>query len=281
MTHPLRVAAIGAATIATLLLTACAAPTTEGEGATGEDQTTFTIASGADNPLEGGVLTFIKDEVAADYGITIETRELADSRVLSEALNAGEIDGHVAVHAPFLDLLLSGEPTWDLAVASPIYSSLVSLASTKHASLDELPQGAVIAIPDDPVNGPVALSVLQDEGIIGFDASLDPVSYTVDDIVDNPKSVTFLPAGAAQLARSVEDVDLAFLPTSFMRASGYGEEVELLTRPIPEDYAIALVVRGSDVDSAAYAKLIEAFQDPRVADFVDEEYGDIAIGVRF
>lgn len=281
MTHPLRIAAVAAAATAALLLSSCAGAPTETETEDGAAQTTFTLASGADNPLEGGVLTFIKDEVAADYGITIDTLELADSRVLSEALNAGEIDGHVAVHAPFLDLLLSGEPSWDLAVATPIYSSLVSLASSKHESIADLPEAAVIAIPDDPVNGPVALSVLQDEGVISFDDSVDPVTYSVDQIAENPKSVTFLPAGAGALARSVEDVDLAFLPTSFLRASGYDESVELLTRPIPEDYAIALVVRGTDVDTEAYAKLIEAFQDPRVADFVDENYGDIAIGVRF
>src|SRR5690606_8968545 len=106
------------------------------------------------------------------------------------------------------------------------------------------------------------------------DPDADPASYSVNDIVTNDKELEWIPAGAAALSRSVEDTDLAFLPTSFLRASGYGEEVEVQTEPFPADYAIQLVIRGEDAGSEAYDKLVEAFQDPRVAEFVDEEYGD-------
>lgn len=281
MKLPRLAAIVAAAAAATLTLSACAAgsdpdPTSDAVAET----TTFRIASGVDNPLEGGVVGFVRDEVAADYGITIETLELQDSRVLTEALANGEIDGHVAIHAPFLDIMLASESSWDLVAAVPLYTSLVSLASTRHSSIDDLPDRALIAIPDDPVNGAAALNVLQAEGILTLDDSVAPSAYTVEDIVDNPKSVQFVPAGAAQLARSIDDADLAFLPTSFLRAAGYDESVEVVTRPMPDEYAIQLVVRTVDADSGSYDALFEAFADPRVADFVEAEFGDIATGIR-
>ncbi|MCB1297738.1 MAG: hypothetical protein KDB08_01995 [Microthrixaceae bacterium] len=162
----------------------------------------------------------------------------------------------------------------------PIYTSLVTLASTKHDTIEALPQGALIAIPDDPVNGAAALNVLQQVGLIEIDSSVKPAAYTVQDIVKNEKNVTFVPAGAAQLARSVEDADLAFLPTSFLRAAGYDESVEVVTMSFPDEYAIQLVIRGADASDANYKKLIEAFKDPRVADYVEAEFGDIATGIR-
>lgn len=272
-------ALLAAATM--LSLAACgSSPDSADAEEAAEGKTSFIIAAGADNPLEGGVVSFIADEVAADYGITIETKELQDSRVMNESLVAGEIDGNVAVHAPFLDIILDGEPSWDLVAATPIYISLGTLASAKHDSLDDLPQGGQVAIPDDPVNGALALNVLQEAGIIELDPDVEPAAYTVDDIIVNEKELTWVPAGASTLARSVEDTDLAFLPTSFLRASGYDSSVELRTEPFPAEYAIQLVIRGADADTEAYAKLIEAFQDPRVADFVDENYGDIAFGIR-
>lgn len=267
------------AAAALISLTACGAASPAG-GESNEGKTSFVIASGSDNPLEGGVVSFVAEKVAPDYGITIEAKELQDSRVMNESLVAGEIDGNIAVHEPYLKIVLDGEPDWDLVAATPVYVSLGTLASTKHKTVDELPDGAKVAIPDDPVNGALALNVLQEAGILTLDSAAEPAAYTVDDITANPKNVQFVPAGAATLARSVEDTDLAFLPTSFLRASGYDESVEVRTEPFPEDYAIQLVVRGADADSAAYRKLVEAFQDPRVADYVDAEYGDIAIGIR-
>ena len=280
MARNTRLAAVVAVTaVAALALSACA-PAGKEETTDTDAGTVFLLASGADNPLEGGVLGFVRDEVAADYGITIETRELQDSRILNESLAAGEIDGHVAIHEPYLGIVLDGEPSWDLAAVAPIYTSLVTLASTKHDTIEALPQGALIAIPDDPVNGAAALNVLQQVGLIELDDSVEPAAYTVQDIVTNEKQVTFVPAGAAQLARSVEDADLAFLPTSFLRAAGYDESVEVVTMSFPDEYAIQLVIRGADASDANYTKLIEAFKDPRVADYVEAEFGDIATGIR-
>ena len=130
------------------------------------------------------------------------------------------------------------------------------------------------------MNGAAALNVLQQVGLIELDDSVEPAAYTVQDIVTNEKQVTFVPAGAAQLARSVEDADLAFLPTSFLRAAGYDESVEVVTMSFPDEYAIQLVIRGADASDANYTKLIEAFKDPRVADYVEAEFGDIATGIR-
>ena len=273
-----RLAAVVAAAATVFALSACAPA--NNEAADPNADPVFMLASGADNPLEGGVLAFVRDEVAPVHGIVIETRELQDSRSLNESLAAGEIDGHVAIHEPFLNIVLDGETSWDLAAVAPIYTSLVTLASTKHKTVESLPQGALIAIPDDPVNGAAALIVLQDAGLLELDSSVKPAAYTIEDIVKNPKEVTFVPAGAAQLARAIEDADLAFLPTSFLRAAGYDESVEVLTRSFPDDYAIQLVVRGADAKSDDYKKLIAAFKDPRVADYVDAEFGDIATGIR-
>ena len=82
-------AAVVAAAATVFALSACAPA--NNEAADPNADPVFMLASGADNPLEGGVLAFVRDEVAPDYGIVIETRELQDSRILNESLAAGEL----------------------------------------------------------------------------------------------------------------------------------------------------------------------------------------------
>lgn len=273
--------AVLAASALVFATAACAqaAPTTSEAEGDGEVQTSFRIGTGADNPLEAGVVNFIAS-IAPDHGITIEVVELEDSRHLNEAVDAGELDGHVAVHEPYLLSVLEQQPDWELAASVPVYSSLLTLSSKRHTSPDDIPDGATVAISEDPSNTARSLAFLQDQGWITLAPDADTFTATLEDIVENPHDIQFVPVDGGALARSLEDVDFTVLQASYLRAASIGDEVQLITAPQDVRLAIILTTRTENAHSAKFALLRETFEDPRVDDFVDENFGDIATGVR-
>ncbi|MEN0071293.1 MAG: MetQ/NlpA family ABC transporter substrate-binding protein, partial [Propionicimonas sp.] len=143
-----RTAVVAATLLALAGLTACstaqgATPAGSEPAASGSaaatPRTSFKIGVGADNPTEAGVVEYISKTLAPEHGISVELVELEDSRHLNEAVDAGELDGHVALHEPYLKSVLAEQPQWELGASVPVYISILTVASRKHASLDDIP----------------------------------------------------------------------------------------------------------------------------------------------
>ncbi len=242
-------------------------------------KTSFKVGVGADNPTEAAVVSFISETLAPEHGISVELVELEDSRHLNEAVNAGELDGHIALHDPYLQSVLAEQPDWELASAVPVYISILTIASKKHTTLEEIPDGATVSIPDDPSNEAKSLEFLEQYGLI----KLNPVSLgtaAVEDIAENPHSIKIVKVVGQQLARSLEDVDYSVVQATYLRAASIGPEVEVVRAPQPIRLAITLVTRAENAQSEEFRLLRETVEDPKLDDYIDDNFGDIIAGVR-
>jgi D-methionine transport system substrate-binding protein len=243
-----------------------------------EELVKVTIGGGADNPLEGGVLKFAAS-IAKDHGVDLEVKELADSVALNEAVDGGELDSHLAVHWPYLESILS-ERGWKLTTLVPVYVSKYALRSEKVKTIDELPDGAEIGLPDDPSNQALSLQILANAGLLTLKDGIEPTQATVNDVASSPKNIKLKPLVSAQIPRALEELDGAIVQASYYQAAGIEPEGALLNEPADESYAIIVTAKEGWESDPRLQKLAEVFKDPRVADFVDQEYGDIAYGIR-
>lgn len=221
-------------------------------------------ARAADAPLKIGVTPgAYGDSVAAAakearaQGLEVDVVEFSDWTTPNIALDAGDIDMNYFQHRPFLENAMKerGYKFTDVGVGT---LANIGLYSLKHKSFDEIPNRGSVAIANDPVNEGRGLLLLQKAGLIRLRDGLG-FRATLDDIVDNPRNLTFTEVEGPQLARITGDVDLALgYPHFIVAAHTFDPSSGLLYSGLDDkQFAILFVVRQ---DRAA---------DPRILKFVD------------
>ncbi len=194
---------------------------------------------------------------AKTRGLDVDVVEFSDWTTPNIALDAGDIDMNYFQHRPFLDNAIRerGYRFTDVGIGTLANLGLYSL---KYKSFAEIPAGGSVAIANDPVNEGRGLLLLQKAGLIKLK---DGVGFrgTLDDIVDNPKKLTFTEVEGPQLARITGDVDLALgYPHFIVSAKTFDPSSGLLYSGIDDkQFAILFVVRQDRAD------------DPRIRTFVD------------
>lgn len=135
--------------------------------------------------------------------------------------------------------------------------------SNKVKSLDELEDGATVAIPNDPTNGGRALLVLASKGLIKVNADVG-LKVTPADVTENPKNIQFAELDAAQLPRSLADVDAAVINTNYaLEADLHPKEDAIAIESDKSPYANVIAVRAADKDAPWVKTLVEAYHDHR------------------
>ena len=157
-------------------------------------------------------------EVAAKKGLNIEILEFSDYVVPNQALADGDLNANSFQHQPYLDNQIA-DRGFDLVSVGKTITTPMGVYSKKVKTLGELADGATVAIPNDPTNGGRALLVLAKEGLIKVnpDAGL---KATAADITENPKNIQIAELDAAQLPRSLDDVDAAVINTNYAMEAG-------------------------------------------------------------
>jgi YaeC family lipoprotein len=148
----------------------------------------------------------------------VKVVEFSDYITPDKALADGDIDLVSYQHKPFLDNFNKQNGT-DLVPIGNTILMRMGIYSDKYKSVDALPDGAVIAIPNDPTNGGRGLALLQRAGLLKLK---DGVGFkaTPADVVDNPKHFQFKEIEAAQLPRSLGDVDAAVITMNYVMSAG-------------------------------------------------------------
>lgn len=245
-------------------------------GAAGaQAQTVITV--GATPVPHAEVLEFIKPILQAD-GIELRIVEFTDYVLPNLALADGELDANYFQHIPYLDTF-KADRRLALEVLVKVHVEPIGLYSSRISSLDELRNGAVIAIPNDPTNGGRALLLLQDAGLITLrdDAGLEATPF---DIESNPKRLQFRELEAAMLPRALADVDAAVINTNYALEAGLNPlEDSLVMEGEESPYANVVAVRTADLDDPALKKLAEVITRPEVRDFIVNEYGGAIVPV--
>ncbi len=211
------------------------------------------------------ILEFVKP-IAAKQGIDLKITEFSDYVVPNQALNAGELEANSFQNQPYLDNQNKDRGFKIVSVGLTVNFPL-GIYSSKHKSWNEVPDGATIAIQNDPTNGGRSLLLLRDKGVITL---RDGVGYrpTVADITGNPKRLRIVEIDAAQTARSLPDVAAAAINTNYAVEAKIEPTSAILREDPKGPYVNLIAVREQDKDKPWVKTLVEAYRSPEVREFV-------------
>jgi D-methionine transport system substrate-binding protein len=229
-----------------------------------------TVTVGASPVPHAEILNEIKP-ILAKEGVDLKVVEFTDYVKPNLALADKELDANFFQHKPYLDKFMA-ERNLKLEDAGKVHLEPMGVYSHKIQDLKDLANGSKVAIPNDPTNGGRALLLLQSAGLITLK---DPsnITSTINDIATNPKNLQFIELEAAQIPRSVDDVDIAVINTNFALEAGFNPLKNALYLESKESpYANILVVRAGDTSRPEIQKLIKALQSPEVKKFIEDKY---------
>lgn len=266
MKHAAKALVVAAAVA--LTLTGCSG--TSGEGETEGEVSTIKI--GATPTPHGEILAHVQETQAEAAGLNLEVTEFNDYVQPNSALADGSLDANFFQHQPYLDEAVN-QNGYDLVSIRAIHVEPLGTYSNDLSSLDELPEGGTVAIPNDPTNEARALRLLVDHGVIELD---DPenLNATPENITSNPKNLEFQELEAAQVARALADVDVAIANSNFALDQGLSPREDSIAVEETEDnpYANVLAVRAEDKDDEAVNKLADLLCSAETQKFIEEEY---------
>ncbi|MET0295931.1 MAG: MetQ/NlpA family ABC transporter substrate-binding protein [Microbacterium sp.] len=275
MHNSIRITLAGAAAAVALTLTACAGGAGDtAPSASGDGESLGTIKVGALQTPAGEILEHINATSAAELGLTIEFVAFTDYNTPNTALADGSVDANLFQNSTFLENfnLNTGE---DLISVGEAYLPSAAFYSEKVGSLDELEDGASIAIPNDPTNEGRALKLLAAEGLI--EVSDDVVDLS--GITDNPKDFEFREIENATLPQALPDVDAAFVTISFALPAGLTSDTAILIEGDDSNYFNVLATRPELEDDPRIAALYELLTSQATADFELEQWGGLVVPV--
>ena len=210
-------------------------------------------------------------KVAEPMGLNIEVVEFSDYVIPNTALADGDIQANSFQHRPYLENQIK-DRGFDLVEIGTTITTPMGIYSDKLESLDALPEGAKIGIPNDPTNGGRALLILQDLGLLTLAEGTGLVPTPLD-VTENPKNLQFLELDAAQLPRSLADTDASIINTNYALAAGLNPNEDTVgMEKADSPYVNIIVVRQGDQDQDGAKKLVEAYHSAEVKAFIDEKY---------
>lgn len=201
-------------------------------------------------------------------GYTVETKEFSDYIQPDKALDNKEIDANLFQHTEYLKKF-SADNNLKLSVVKVVPTLGMGVFSNTLTSLDQLKDGAKIAIPNDASNLARALKLLKANGLIKLKDNIDETKATEKDVVENPKNIKFTPIEGAQLARSIDSVDAAVVPGNFAFASKLDYSKALAVEQLAENYKNVVAVRTEDLDKDLGKDLKEAIESKEFKDAIE------------
>ncbi|WP_458525893.1 MetQ/NlpA family ABC transporter substrate-binding protein [Onishia taeanensis] len=236
-----------------------------------------------DQPLKIGtvagpeteVMQVALDVAKQDYDLNAEIVEFTDYVSPNAALADGSLDANAYQHEPYMQSMVE-DRGYDFAIAGRTFVYPIGAYSEQFDRIEDLPEGAVIALPNDPSNEGRSLILMHNQGLIELE---DPqnLEATPIDIIDNPNDFEFREIEAAQLPRVLPDVDLAFINNTFAQPAGLSLDDALIKEGPESPYVNLIVVRGGDEDREAIQQLVNAYQSDAVAAKAEELFKGAAV----
>ena len=235
-------------------------------------------ATAQDKPLKIGVTAGPHAQIfeqvkkiAEKDGLKIQILEFSDYVQPNAALSAGDLDANSYQHKPYLDAQIKDRGYKFVSVGYTV-NFPIGIYSKKVKSLKELKEGARVGIPNDPTNGGRVLLVFQDQGLIKLkpDAGL---KATPLDVIENPKKIKFVEVDAAQLPRTLDDLDASAINTNYALSAGLSPAKDAIAQESAKSpYVNLIAVREQDKDKPWVAKLVKAYHSEEVRKFIQTEF---------
>lgn len=244
------------------------APTESGSSLEG------TVIRVAASPTPHAEILKVAKEVLAEQGITLEIEEFTDYIQPNTVTEDGQVDANYFQHITYLNDFNAENGTHLVSVAELHYEPF-GIYAGKTASLEELPDGAQVGVPNDPTNEGRALLLLQQEGLITLKEGVG-LTATKLDIAENPKNLQIEELDAAQLPRSLDSLDLAVINGNYALQAGLNAAdalaVEATDGEAAQAYVNVLAVKEGREEDPAILALVDALKSDEVKAFMEETW---------
>lgn len=210
-------------------------------------------------------------EVAEKDGLQLELKVFTDYVLPNTSLAEEDLDVNSYQHKPFLDQFNEDHNT-DLVTVGKTILNPMAVYSNEFGSIEDLPNGAKIGLPNDPTNGSRALFILEEAGLIKIKEDKRETA-SIYDLEENPKDFEFVELDAAQIPKQLSELDAAAINTNFALEAGLNpKEDSILLESTNSPYVNYLVVRAENENDPVLEKLRKAYQSEEVKKFIEEEF---------
>ena len=241
--------------------------------------TTLKVAA---SPTPHAEILNVAKEVLAEQGIDLEVVEFSDYVQPNLVTENGEVDANYFQHTPYLDSFNEENGTHLVSVGAIHYEPF-GIYPGKSNDLENIADGATIAVPNDTTNEARALQLLAAQGIITVRDGAG-LTATVNDIEENPHNVKIEEIEAAQLPRTVADVDFAVINGNYAMEAGFSVGTDALaiedaSSEAAQTYANVLVVKEGNESDPAIQALYAALTSDKVKDYINSTYDGAVVPI--
>ena len=263
------------------LLTGCGNNDAAGKKAdAGSVQELEVIKVGASITPHAEILRSVSDELEKQV-YKLEVVEYNDYIIPNTALESGELDANYIQHLPYLEDFNKENGTHIVSVADIHYEPF-GIYAGKSDSLENLKEGAVIAVPNDTTNEARALLLLQDQGLIKLKENAG-LTATVKDIAENPKNFEIKELEAAQVPKALQDVDVAAINTNYALEANLKLSDALASEGADslaaKTYANIIAVKEGNENAEKIKALIDAVKSEQVKKFIEDKYDGAVVPI--
>ena len=243
------------------------------EGGETAETVTLTVAA---SPTPHAVILEACVPLMEEKGYELVINQYDDYVIPNTAVEDGDEDANYFQHLPYLEEFNETRGTHLVDVAG-VHIEPMAIYAGKSASLEDLPDGAVIGVPNDATNEGRALLLLEAQGLITLDDSSN-LTATPINIVDNPKNLDFKEIEAQTLPSSLPDLDLAVINSNYALGAGLNPTTDSLAiESADSPYVNVLVVKEGNEDNEAVQALVEVLHSDTIRDFINEEFGGAVV----
>ena len=261
-----RILAAGAAAVLAVGLTACGGKENKA------DDKTITVAA---SPTPHAEILEASKDLLKEKGYTLEIKEFDDYPQQNVVVDEGEFDANYFQHQPYLDNF-NEEKGSDLVSAAKIHYEPLGIYPGASEDLENIKDGAKIAVPNDATNEARALLLLEENGIITLkeDAGLNA---TKKDVEENPHNIEIVELDAAQIARVVEELDFVVLNGNYALDAGFNVQTDAIAKEeadseAAQTYANIIAVKKENKDSEKIKAHVEVLQSEEIGKFITDTY---------
>ena len=249
----------------------------EGSGSAAAVDSPVTLTVAASPSPHAVILNDFAASRLADEGIELEVKEYTDYILPNQDTTSGDVDANYFQHINYLNNYNEENGT-DLVNVGKIHFEPMGVFPGKSSDIDNIADGATIAVPNDPTNEGRALLLLQDLGLITLDADAG-ITATPNNIAENPHNIQFSEQEAAALPRTVADVDFAVINGNYAIDAGLDladavAQEDASSDVIQEEYANVIVTTSDKEDDERIATLVNILQSDEFKSFLQETFGD-------
>jgi ABC-type metal ion transport system substrate-binding protein len=227
---------------------------------------------------EERIIQYVGQHIAPDYGIELQAVGLQDGSQADRAVAEGKFAATIYQHQWWLKQVVDANG-FDLKPLLPVFQWGFGLYSLKYKHVKDLPDGAVIAVPNDGANQGQALWLLERIGLITLNPRIEARVARLRDIGGNPHHYQFKELDLLSMPRVLNSVDVAIGYVSQFDAGKVPRSAGILFPPAPQTFASQLVVGGKFVKDAQIIKLQQAFADPRLKHYLETTDDPLVKGV--